>query len=757
MRAIITLLLLFTVAERTFGQQDICVDISIENFKTPDGKQNAVTETLTREVTDILSQMEGCSVVERRKVARLDQVREREKRELEINGPSSELQIHNVTKAERAVFGEVEQDISFNVFLYLNFVELSTKQTRTFSIYIEANQMISPTARIKLMEKALRRFILKDPSENFETNYYEPQTKKMDLSTAKLLLSEAVKNRDGAMQGQAEAIEYLLSNGFQYTHFDFEGVNLSGANISDGNFEGALFNTSQLTNIIASNSNLNSSQLRFADLTMGNFKKANLSKVYAPFALCKKSNFELANLSEANFFSSDLRYANFKGANLKGACFAFADLRGAIFDDADLTGAFLTGAIIDSATFKNTIIRKTDFLGTVTNELQLSEIQKDGVCRHPVDLREAYPGAPELLIYKIRLVNARKSNKFSSGYEYDDVINTMHRCGVFNNFDNTSLPVVTSNQYSPSRYDPRFPCSENIYVYDHYSSKANRLNVLKERIERHCALLQSKLTKDRTINGDNTQLKEWEIQIRNNVKNFQPSSNPYYDSDLLNVLLLKHGLIDDDWQYMASERLFIENTIRHDYSAKYLRFTMWTPFYPTEQEYLPFNELPQNHLSFFKEWTVKRTSYDFDNIIVKAPINGLYIRLNQDSLSVERIIHNIVFSDHYTYDHYRKPTFKDSLIDVSKLIEVPRNRVRAVKTAYFVFSENPDIYSFKLPDLLSYKEVKDSLYFDLELKLKNVERVENEKQSGEFLYLLHVQPIEIRLMNNDILEWKYRY
>ena len=102
------------------------------------------------------------------------------------------------------------------------------------------------------------------------------------------------------------------------------GVNLEGADFSNGSFEGVSFQQSIL----------------------------------------RQANFDGCSLRDASFFDADLSGASFIGADLRGANFELANIRNADFSNANLSGAYigsttkLSGVVINGSDWSDTLLRK---------------------------------------------------------------------------------------------------------------------------------------------------------------------------------------------------------------------------------------------------------------------------------------------------------------------------------------------------------------------------------------------------------------
>ena len=150
-------LMIYQVA---FGQTELCQNVYLWDFKTKQNERNFVTNTLSNEVEDILTQVNKCKVLQRRNYVDIQKQVENEKQISNVEGISYDLKRKLKTiQAERVLFGEIEQDFSFNVNLRLRLENLNTKELRTATILIEAKDMIEPTQRNQAIRKGLNKLL----------------------------------------------------------------------------------------------------------------------------------------------------------------------------------------------------------------------------------------------------------------------------------------------------------------------------------------------------------------------------------------------------------------------------------------------------------------------------------------------------------------------------------------------------------------------------------------------------------------------
>lgn len=131
-----------------------------------------------------------------------------------------------------------------------------------------------------------------------------------------------------------------------FTDSDLQGSNLSYADLTSCEFVGANL----------SGTNLTKANLCGVPLSHAKFADAELAQVALDRADLRDANLQRANLTNATLSQANLKNANFAGAVLTGASLFGADLSGANFEGANLTDVVLTGAKLEGANFKNAIL-----------------------------------------------------------------------------------------------------------------------------------------------------------------------------------------------------------------------------------------------------------------------------------------------------------------------------------------------------------------------------------------------------------------
>lgn len=165
------------------AQNNLCQNVYIWDFKTAGNERNFVTKTLSNEIEDILTQVNTCKILQRRKYADIQKQIDNEIQISNVEGISSYLknQLRTI-QAERVLFGEVEQDFSFNVNLRLRLEHLSTKQIKTTSILIEAEKMINPSLRTQVLQNALNTLLdINDTDGKIINNHSKSEIEHLDV------------------------------------------------------------------------------------------------------------------------------------------------------------------------------------------------------------------------------------------------------------------------------------------------------------------------------------------------------------------------------------------------------------------------------------------------------------------------------------------------------------------------------------------------------------------------------------------------
>lgn len=180
---------------------------------------------------------------------------------------------------------------------------------------------------------------------------------------------------------------------------NWEGANLSRANLSGAEYKAALFCSADLRSADLSNSYLGGSDFSNAILlgaNLDNAKLPNTCLIRTRLSTASLNGVDLtgAELPHAILLRTDLRLASFKNANLRGAILTEADLRSANLHGADLRDSKFSRAdlrcvksMTDSAVrFDNAIF---DHAVGLTAQQQ-TEIESGGGCCNGISA-DSYP------------------------------------------------------------------------------------------------------------------------------------------------------------------------------------------------------------------------------------------------------------------------------------------------------------------------------------------------------------------------------
>lgn len=140
-------------------------------------------------------------------------------------------------------------------------------------------------------------------------------------------------------------------------------VNLSGANLSEANLRNAKLNVARL-----SGANLSSAILNNASLNVTNLIRADLSR-----AQLKGTSLIRAELIRADLSRADLLEANLTSADLREATLRQANLRHANLSEALLKGASLTGANLEMANLNASDLSRSDISGANLRDAELRQ------------------------------------------------------------------------------------------------------------------------------------------------------------------------------------------------------------------------------------------------------------------------------------------------------------------------------------------------------------------------------------------------
>jgi uncharacterized protein YjbI with pentapeptide repeats len=180
----------------------------------------------------------------------------------------------------------------------------------------------------------------------------------------------------------ANALIILVTQGVNFTGYDFSDLNLSGATLDGGDFNGAIFKNCNLEKVSARNGNFSNAIFDNANVSSSEFSQSYLKDTQWRNIRAEKCRFVGANLSDSN-----MQHVSFQGANFSGAYLNRVHFLDTEFSDATLTkckmrhssvvksyfkNCRMRSAKILSAIFEGTSIKGTDLTGTNFSNAQLT-------------------------------------------------------------------------------------------------------------------------------------------------------------------------------------------------------------------------------------------------------------------------------------------------------------------------------------------------------------------------------------------------
>lgn len=555
----------------------------------------------------------------------------------------------------------------------------------------------------------------------------------MDLSVALALVDRARTTRDGSNQGQGLAFQALLARGFDFIQQDLSGISLAGASLDGANFSASALHFLNIDDAKLRAANFTDADLRFATANNTNFSGAKLSNSFAVFFNGRGANFTGAKLQGANFYGADLRRSDFTDADLTGAVLTFANLEGANFTRARLTDSFLAGALLTTANLSEAKMDGADVLGAVRDPGTLSALQRNLICRHQVnDIR-----------FDLRIKERRESNRYSSGYEYENV-SSLGDVVSMRAFKDKSLPICSAKPAKANGYSPRYPGELSLFLERSYLKNGNRFAMTSDRIKEFYSQLNTAFANGVFLTGDGQYRHAWIEQMKQRASSDEHEAIPMIDSDAVLVWLLSKGILraeDIDWPSMARVRLTIER--RRAERSELAKG--WGDFFPNDAV---FDDLPEEAVPLFQEWTRHRASQLPNRLVVQTSSvlskvegstvsrlvvsDGGYIRENLEGYSISTV----------------NPWPQEAIEIVKKFVDsAARARLAPAHVrlannqccfnSVLVFPKSFIHYAVTFPDNLN---VSEESVLELELVVDGIQR-----PTAENTALVYVSPREARI------------
>src|SRR5918992_897424 len=189
------------------------------------------------------------------------------------------------------------------------------------------------------------------------------------------------------------------------SHVRIPQVDLSGSDMRDSDFMGAMMRRANLSGCYLNPSHLYRADLREANLEAADLDRAVLSEANLTGANLRRANLSRVNLDRSNLTGADLTDANFNGAaltrtNLSNANLAGTDFYEAVVNDTPVAGAKFAGSIIGYTVFQDCDLSGAEGLGQVRHDAP-STVGIDTLFRSGGKIPDAFlrgVGTPETLV-----------------------------------------------------------------------------------------------------------------------------------------------------------------------------------------------------------------------------------------------------------------------------------------------------------------------------------------------------------------------
>ncbi len=235
-----------------------------------------------------------------------------------------------------------------------------------------------------------------------------PELKLNDYAQ-QIMADKGVEYHDGAKavaDFSPRMVDGKMTN-VNLSNLDFTGAKLQESCLTAANLTNATFDKANIDNTILESANLTGAsfketsardtnmyhaQLEGATIDGSDFRRAYMRVSKANnLTVSNKSNFELANISDAKWDNAHISDSSFKGADLSGVSMAGADIRrtnmqqanleravlnGCKIIESDLTGAVMKDAMARKAEFKDSVLKDVD-----AREMNFTEAEIDELCK----------------------------------------------------------------------------------------------------------------------------------------------------------------------------------------------------------------------------------------------------------------------------------------------------------------------------------------------------------------------------------------
>ncbi len=548
----------------------------------------------------------------------------------------------------------------------------------------------------------------------------ESLNEQMEFSVALAIIDRVREAQDGSLQGQGRAFAALLAEGYDFVGADFSGVAFRGTDLSGADFSESELNFADFRSAILRDATLAGSYMKLAQADgASDFAGADLSGVYAPLLDAPGANFDSARLRGSSFYAGNFRGAQFAGADLSGSAFAYADLRDSDLRGANLSGAHLVGALLTGAQLDGAIFDQTNMLAAVLDPVALSAPQRAAACRHRGSLQYGYG--------RFAMVERWESNKYDSGYEFDD-INEYEADFPTPGYDDVSLPVCTSDPASAEGFSAVYPFDEEFRLERTYLEKAGRRNKAEVRFRDFRERLIEGQASGVMFRGDGGYRDQWLATLTAAAAVTTPVGPAYPDGDFLLPFLLAMNIVREeeiDWRRAFETRFQLERTMRGEHGGNFAANTHWSAFLPEEAD---LSDMPSEAEALFRKWTTARAKGDFAEIVLQPPAE---VEHKADGIAIARLSQNYYRKTSYGLNFEVQSATSQSaevleafLGSRERFVESPALRnAFGLQKLLFVFPQAFADYGLTLPGGASNSAAPGTLPVDLVVSVDRAVRV----------------------------------